>query len=65
MASADPLQQSSLCELLDRVLHQGVFATGELVISVADVELVFVGLQLTLASVDTARSLKLTLEPRS
>lgn len=64
MAGADPMQQPSLCELLDRVLHQGVFATGELVISVADVELVFVGLQLTLASVDTARGLKLTLEPR-
>lgn len=51
----------SLCEVLDRVLHKGVVAAGELVISLADIELVYVGLNLTVASVETARQLKLTI----
>lgn len=53
----------SLCEVLDRVLHKGVVAAGELVISLADIELVYIGLHLTVASVDTARQLRLTLAP--
>ncbi len=47
-------ERVSLCEALDRVLDRGVLVAGELVIGIADVELVYVGLSLTVASVDTA-----------
>ena len=45
----------SLCETLDRVLNKGVVITGEVVISVADIDLVYLGLQLVLTSVESAR----------
>jgi hypothetical protein len=45
----------SLCEALDRLLHKGAFVGGDLVISIADVDLVYVGLSLVAASVDTIR----------
>ena len=45
----------SLCEVLDRVLNKGVVVVGEVVISVADIDLVYLGLQLVLTSVETAR----------
>jgi hypothetical protein len=51
----------SLCELLDRVLNTGVVATGEIIISVAGVDLIYINLQLMLSSVETARSGKLAL----
>lgn len=54
----------SLCETLDRVLNKGVVITGEVAISVADIDLIYLGLQLTLTSVETANELKLTLRPR-
>ena len=44
----------SLCETLDRVLNKGVVVAGEIVISVADVDLVYLGLHLVLTSVETA-----------
>jgi hypothetical protein len=46
-------QHVSLCEVLDRVLNKGVVVTGEVVISVADIELLYVGLQLIVTSVET------------
>ena len=55
----------SLCELLDRVLNTGVVATGEIVISVAGVDLIYLNLQLLLSSVETARRPKFTLSPRA
>ena len=45
----------TILELLDRLLHKGVVLGGELTITVADVELVYLRLQLTLCSVETAR----------
>ena len=45
----------SLCETLDRVLNKGVVVAGEVVISVADIDLIYLGLQLVLTSVETAR----------
>lgn len=45
----------SLCEALDRLLDTGVVAHGDVVISVADVDLVYLGLRLLLSSVETAR----------
>ncbi len=47
-------ERISLCEVLDRVLHRGVLVRGELVISIADVDLLYLGLQVVLASTDTA-----------
>ena len=47
----------SLCETLDRVLNKGVVVKGEIILSVADVDLVYVGLQLVLTSVATANAM--------
>ena len=41
-------------ELVDRLLGKGVVLSGDIVLSVADVDLVYVGLRVLLASVDTA-----------
>jgi hypothetical protein len=54
----------SLCETLDRVLNKGVVVAGEIVISVADIDLIYLGLTLTLTSVETAEQLKLTMGPK-
>jgi gas vesicle structural protein len=49
-----PAQQDvTLLELVDRVLNKGVVLRGDITLSVADVDLVYVGLQLLLASVGT------------
>lgn len=45
---------ASLCELLDRVLNTGVVAMGEIVISVAGIDLVYLNMNLLLTSVETA-----------
>jgi hypothetical protein len=52
-----PARHISLCEALDRLLNTGVVALGELTLSVADVDLVYLGLQLVLTSVETGRNL--------
>jgi hypothetical protein len=49
------MEQVSLCEALDRVLNKGAVVFGEVTISVADIDLVYVGLQLLLSSTETAR----------
>lgn len=51
----DDRQQISLCEVLDRVLNKGVVVAGEATISVADIDLIYLGLQIVLTSMDTAR----------
>jgi hypothetical protein len=48
----------SLCEVLDRVLNKGVVVVGEVVISVADIDLIYLSLHLVLTSVETARRRK-------
>ncbi len=48
-------EENTLLELLDRLLNAGVVLCGDLVISVADIELLYLRLQLTLSSVETAR----------
>lgn len=45
----------SLVTVLDRLLDTGVVLDGQLVLTVAGVDLVFIGLRALLASVDTAR----------
>jgi gas vesicle structural protein len=45
----------SLLETLDHVLDRGLVIAGEITISVADIDLVFVGLNVLLSSVETAK----------
>jgi len=57
MTELTPEQQAerlSVLDLLDRVANKGVVISGDLVISVADVDLIYLGLQLLLTSVQTA-----------
>jgi hypothetical protein len=51
-------QQVTLIELVDRVLNKGVALTGDITLSVAGVDLVYVGLRLLLASVSTLERLE-------
>ena len=44
----------SLLETLDHVLSRGLVITGEITISVADIDLIFVGLNVLVSSVETA-----------
>jgi hypothetical protein len=46
-------QQVTLLDLVDRVLNSGVVLTGDITLSVADVDLVYVGLRVLLSSVAT------------
>jgi hypothetical protein len=51
----------TILEILDRVLNKGVVISGDIVISVADIDLVYVGLKLLLTSVETMREKRLTI----
>lgn len=42
----------SLCELLDRVLNKGAVLTGEIVISIANIELIYIGVNLLISSIE-------------
>ena len=50
-------QQITLLELVDRVLNKGVTLTGDITLSVADVDLVYVGLRVLLTTVSTMERL--------
>lgn len=54
----DRSKDITILELLDRVLNKGVILTGDIVISVADVDLVYLGVKLMLSSVETMEQLK-------
>jgi hypothetical protein len=43
---------ASLVDLLDRVLQRGVTVTGDVVLSVAGVDLVYLGVRLVLKGID-------------
>jgi gas vesicle structural protein len=45
----------SLCETLDRVLNKGAVIAGDIVISVADIDLLYLGVNLVVTSVETMR----------
>lgn len=55
-SDVEQLEQAdlSLLETLDHVLNRGMVIAGEITISVADVDLVFLGLNVLLSSVETA-----------
>ena len=44
----------SLLETLDHVLNRGLVVAGEITIAVADIDLIFLGLNVLLSSVETA-----------
>lgn len=48
----------TLVEVLDRVLTKGVVISGDIVISVADVDLIYLGLKVLLSSVETMERLR-------
>lgn len=47
----------TLLDLLDRVVDHGVILAGDITISVADVDLIYLGLRAVLASIDRAQEL--------
>lgn len=46
------LEEATLVDLLDRVIDQGVVLAGDITISVADVDLIYLGLRVLLAPVE-------------
>ncbi len=52
----EPDEELTLLELTDRLLNRGVVITGEAVISVAGVDLIYLGLNIVLTAVETMRS---------
>lgn len=56
MADSLALTPIALVDLLDRVLATGVVISGEIVLSIADVDLVYVSLRALLSSVSSVRA---------
>ena len=54
LETLDAEDEVSLVEILDHVLNSGVVIHGSLVISLAGVDLVYLGLNVVLTSVETA-----------
>ncbi|TAK29836.1 MAG: gas vesicle protein [Chloroflexota bacterium] len=48
----------TILELLDRLVDRGVVLAGDITISVADVDLIFLGLKVLLTSVERAERLR-------
>jgi hypothetical protein len=63
VTSAAEAKDVTLLELLDRVIDHGVILSGDITISVADVDLIYLGLRILLTSVERAEKLSAGLEP--
>ena len=50
----DEESELSLLETLDHVLNRGLVIAGEITIAVADIDLIFLGLNVLVSSVETA-----------
>ncbi|HEX6511450.1 MAG TPA: gas vesicle protein [Chloroflexota bacterium] len=48
-------EEISLVDLVDHVLNKGVVLVGHATIAIADVDLIYLGLNVVLTSVETAR----------
>jgi hypothetical protein len=46
-------ERVSLCEVLDRTLNKGAVVAGDVMISVANINLIYLGLQLVITSVSS------------
>ena len=60
--STSEAKRIALCDVLDRVLNKGAVVCGEVRISVANIDLVYLGLQLLLTSIETARKVMVPLD---
>lgn len=70
LGDGDPADESSLLDVLDHLLNAGVVISGNLVISLAGVDLIYIRLDVILTSVETAlRHMEMNLyrapQPRS
>lgn len=57
----DPLvaeREVTLLDLLDRILDKGVIISGDITLSVANVDLIYLGLRLLLTSVDNLEAMR-------
>jgi len=54
----DRSKDITILELLDRVLNKGVILSGDIVITVADIDMIYLGVKLMLSSVETMEQLK-------
>ena len=48
----------TLIEVLDRALNKGIVISGDLVISVADIDLIYLGVKVLLSSVETMEAMR-------
>ena len=53
-------EQVTVLELLDRALEKGVILWGDVTLSVADVDLIYLGLKVLLSSAETAERMRKT-----
>jgi len=51
-------KEATLLDLLDRLLNKGVYLRGDITISVADVDLIYLGLKVLLTSVETMERMR-------
>jgi hypothetical protein len=63
LSAPDRDEEVSLLELADRLLHRGVVITGEATISVAGVDLIYLGLNVVLTAVENLKP-RATAPPR-
>ncbi len=63
-SAAAPQDEASLLDIVDHLLNAGVVLHGSIVISLAGVDLVYLGLSAVLTSVETARKHLPEPEPR-
>jgi hypothetical protein len=52
---SEPTEEITLLETLDHLLDRGVVIAGEAVISIGDVDLLYLGLNVVLANVDAVK----------
>ncbi len=62
--SAPGVDEMSLLELADRLLNRGVVLTGEATLSVAGVDLIYLGLNVVLTAVENLRPGNAAAAPR-
>jgi hypothetical protein len=60
LSAPHPDEEVSLLELADRLLHRGVVITGEATISVAGVDLIYLGLNVVLTAIENLKPRAIT-----
>lgn len=56
-------QEISLVDLVDHVLNKGIVLVGQATIAIADIDLIYLGLNVVLASVEAAKRTRGVQEP--